>query len=114
MAQRLLRSAVALDFRVCAALAGLAAFVVYLRTLAPTVMWYDMGEFTTASYVLGIAHNTGYPLYILLGKLFTLFPVSIIPAAFHDAVRGFDFCKRLVMTLEGFHFNNFESYSANP
>jgi hypothetical protein len=76
MAQRLLRSAVALDFRVCAALAGLAAFLVYLRTLAPTVMWYDMGEFTTASYVLGIAHNTGYPLYILLGKLFTLFPVG--------------------------------------
>jgi hypothetical protein len=76
MAQRLLRSAGALDFRVCAALAGLAAFVVYLRTLAPTVMWYDMGELTTASYVLGIAHNTGYPLYILLGKLFTLFPIG--------------------------------------
>jgi hypothetical protein len=76
MAQRLLRSVAALDFRVCAALAALAAFVVYLRTLAPTVMWYDMGELTTASYVLGIAHNTGYPLYILLGKLFTLFPIG--------------------------------------
>ena len=35
-----------------------------------------MGELTTASYVLGIAHNTGYPLYILLGKLFTLFPIG--------------------------------------
>jgi hypothetical protein len=64
------------DYRVGAALAGLLAFVVYLRTLAPSVMWYDMGELTTASYVLGIAHNTGYPLYILLGKLFTFIPVG--------------------------------------
>src|SRR3989337_3601938 len=61
-----------------AAVCALVAFAVYLRTLAPTVMWYDMGEFATAAYVLGIAHNTGYPLYILLGKLFTLLPVGDI------------------------------------
>jgi asparagine N-glycosylation enzyme membrane subunit Stt3 len=54
------------------------AFAVYVRTLAPTVMWYDMGEFATASYVLGVAHNTGYPLYLLLGKLFTLLPIGDI------------------------------------
>ena len=64
------------DSRVSAALVGLLAFLVYLRTLAPSVMWYDMGELTTTSYVLGIAHNTGYPLYILLGKLFTFIPVG--------------------------------------
>ncbi len=57
------------------AVAGLA-FAVYLTTLAPTVMWYDMGEFATASATLGIAHNTGYPLLILLGKLFTFLPVG--------------------------------------
>ena len=54
------------------------AFAVYVRTLAPTVMWYDMGEFATASYVLGVAHNSGYPLYLLLGKLFTFLPVGDI------------------------------------
>ena len=54
------------------------AFAVYVRTLAPTVMWYDMGEFATASYVLGVAHNTGYPLYLLLGKLFTFLPIGDI------------------------------------
>ena len=64
------------DYRAGAALVGLVAFLVYLRTLAPTVMWYDMGELETTSYVLGIAHNTGYPLYILLGKLFTFLPVG--------------------------------------
>ncbi len=55
---------------------GCAAFALYLTTLAPTVMWYDMGEFATASASLGIAHNTGYPLLILLGKLFTFLPVG--------------------------------------
>ena len=54
------------------------SLAVYVRTLAPTVMWYDMGEFATAAYVLGIAHNTGYPLYLLLGKLFTLLPIGDI------------------------------------
>lgn len=61
-----------------AAACALVAFAVYLRTLAPTVMWYDMGEFATGAYVLGIAHNTGYPLYMLLGKLFTFLPVGDI------------------------------------
>jgi len=55
---------------------GGAAFAVYLTTLAPTVMWYDMGEFATASATLGIAHNTGYPLLILLGRLFTFVPAG--------------------------------------
>ncbi len=56
--------------------AGALAFAVYLTTLAPTIMWYDMGEFASASATLGIAHNTGYPLLILLGKLFTFLPVG--------------------------------------
>ncbi len=57
---------------------GTLALAVYIRTLAPTVMWYDMGEFATAAYVLGVAHNTGYPLLLLLGKLFTFLPVGDI------------------------------------
>lgn len=61
-----------------AAVIAAIALAVYVRTLAPTVMWYDMGEFATAAYVLGIAHNTGYPLLMLLGKLFTYLPVGDI------------------------------------
>jgi hypothetical protein len=53
-----------------------AVFAVYLTTLAPTVMWYDMGEFAVAADTLGIAHNTGYPLLILLGNLFTFLPAG--------------------------------------
>jgi hypothetical protein len=55
---------------------GLVAFFVYLTTLAPTVMWYDMGEFATVADTLGIAHNTGYPLLILTGKTFTFLPIG--------------------------------------
>jgi asparagine N-glycosylation enzyme membrane subunit Stt3 len=69
------RPAVLLRPGVQAALAAALALAVYAH-LAPTVMWYDMGEFATAAYVLGVAHNTGYPLLLLLGKLFTLLPVG--------------------------------------
>ena len=55
--------------------AGLA-FILYWFTLAPTVMWYDMGEFALGSHVLGIGHNPGYPLYMILGKLFTILPIG--------------------------------------
>ncbi|MFH1084241.1 MAG: DUF2723 domain-containing protein, partial [Chloroflexota bacterium] len=59
-----------------AAAAALLSLALYVRTLAPSAMWYDMAEFPTAAYLLGIGHNTGYPLYLLLGKLFTYLPVG--------------------------------------
>jgi 4-amino-4-deoxy-L-arabinose transferase-like glycosyltransferase len=50
---------------------------VYLLTLAPTVTSLDAPELTTAAYTLGIAHAPGYPLYTLLGWLFShAFPVG--------------------------------------
>ncbi|MDD5687145.1 MAG: DUF2723 domain-containing protein [Elusimicrobia bacterium] len=44
---------------------------IYLITLCPTVYVGDSGEFATAAYTLGITHPPGYPLYVLLGKIFT-------------------------------------------
>ncbi|MFQ5945128.1 MAG: protein O-mannosyl-transferase family, partial [Anaerolineae bacterium] len=52
------------------------AFSLYLHTLAPTVLPADGGEFQLVAAVLGIAHPPGYPLYTLLGKLFTLVPFA--------------------------------------
>ena len=61
-------------------LVDLTVFVVslalYLHTLAPTVLPADSGEFQLVSCVLGIAHPPGYPLYTMLGKLFTLLPLG--------------------------------------
>jgi Flp pilus assembly protein TadD len=59
-----------------AALAALAAGTVYFVTLAPTVTSGDSGELIAAACTLGVAHPPGYPLYCLLGKAFSLLPVS--------------------------------------
>jgi hypothetical protein len=59
-----------------AAVLMLAAGVTYVRTLAPGVVAGNSGEFQYVAAILGIPHSTGYPLYTLLGKAFTLLPVG--------------------------------------
>lgn len=60
-----------LDTLLALALAA-AILGVYLRTLCPTLYWGDCGELATVVATLGIPHPTGYPLYCLLGKAWTL------------------------------------------
>lgn len=55
----------------------LAGFI-YLFTLAPSVGPGDSGELTTVAYTLGMAHPPGYPLYTMLGKLFTFLPMGSV------------------------------------
>ncbi len=54
----------------------LVSFVVYFRTLAPTASFWDCGEFITCSYLLGVPHPPGAPLYLLIGRLFTMIPFA--------------------------------------
>jgi hypothetical protein len=56
----------------------ITALILYLTTLAPSVvtLFDDSLEFQLVTYQLGIAHPTGYPLYTILGKLFTFIPVG--------------------------------------
>jgi Tfp pilus assembly protein PilF len=56
----------------------LGTLIVYLFTVCPTVYLGDSGELTAAAFCLGIPHNSGYPLYALLGKLFCLIPLGNI------------------------------------
>ena len=58
-------------------LTGIAVFVIYLFTLAPSVMQIDSGELAAVQATLGIAHPTGYPLFTILGYLFSLIPLPI-------------------------------------
>ncbi len=55
-----------------------AALGLYGLTLAPSVvtLFDDSLEFQLVTYQLGIAHPSGYPLYTLLGWLFTRLPIG--------------------------------------
>jgi len=57
-------------------LAAAIPFLVYLRTMAPTVYGLDSAELTTGSYVLGVVHAPGSPTFLLLGHLFSWLPVG--------------------------------------
>lgn len=48
------------------------ALGLYVLTLNPSVYTFDSAELVAGAYSLGIVHATGYPLYLLLAKLFTL------------------------------------------
>ncbi|MFH1824072.1 MAG: tetratricopeptide repeat protein [Candidatus Firestonebacteria bacterium] len=50
----------------------------YLLTICPTLYIGDDGEIVSAAYTLGISHPPGYPLYTILGKIFTYLPLSNI------------------------------------
>lgn len=54
----------------------LAVFAVYLRTDCPTIYLGDSAELSAAAFALGIPHGSGYPLYVLVGKLFCLIPLG--------------------------------------
>jgi hypothetical protein len=47
---------------------------VYLKTLCPAVFWWDSGELIANIALLGIPHRPGFPVYVLLGKLFSFLP----------------------------------------
>ena len=57
---------------------GLVALAVYVRTLLPGLAFGDWGEMQTVPHVLGVAHPTGYPTYIILGWLAHLVPIGSI------------------------------------
>ena len=53
-----------------AALVFIIALALYIATLPPSILPGDSGELIAASHTLSIAHPPGYPLYLMLGRLF--------------------------------------------
>lgn len=52
-------------------------FIVYSFTTAPDVMFTDSGELSSATITLGVSHPTGYPLFTILGFLWSKIPMGI-------------------------------------
>jgi hypothetical protein len=81
---------------VIAVLLGLLSLAVYVKTSAPTLLMADPAEFQLACYTLGIAHPTGYPLYLMVGWLWShLLPlgdpayrINLLSAAFAACAVG--------------------------
>jgi hypothetical protein len=48
------------------------AAITYILTLEPTVSFWDCGEFISCAYRLQVSHQPGYPLFAMLGKVFSL------------------------------------------
>ncbi|MEJ8803848.1 glycosyltransferase family 117 protein [Pontibacter sp. H249] len=48
------------------------ALTVYTLTLEPTASFWDCGEFIACSYKLMVPHAPGAPLFLMIGRLFTL------------------------------------------
>jgi hypothetical protein len=53
-----------------------AALTVYLVEAPRTVTDGDSAELTTAAATLGVPHPPGYPLYVLVGRLFAAAPIG--------------------------------------
>ena len=52
-------------------------FIIYLITLAPTVVEIDSGELAAVQSTWGIAHPTGYPLFTIIGNMFSHIPLPV-------------------------------------
>jgi hypothetical protein len=52
------------------------AMIVYTLTVEPSVPLWDCGEFISASYSLQVVHPPGAPLFLLLGRLFSMFAMG--------------------------------------
>ena len=54
------------------------ALGLYVATLMPGMAFDDWGEMQTVPHVLGVAHPTGYPTYLLTAWLFELLPIGSV------------------------------------
>jgi len=56
--------------------AALISLIIYWLAKAPTLSFWDCGEFIAASYIMGVPHPPGYPMYIIVGRLISMLAIS--------------------------------------
>ncbi len=50
------------------------SMIAYVRTISPTVVFWDVGEFCAAAFSLQVPHPPGAPLFLLIARIFSLVP----------------------------------------
>src|SRR5690606_11512246 len=65
------------NFRRINTIVGFALFffalIVYWLSMEPTVSFWDCGEFIAAAFKMEVGHQPGAPIFLILGKMFSLF-----------------------------------------
>ncbi len=72
-------TSIELDYRPsyrAAVIVSLATLVLYLLTLAPSTAMWDTSEYIAAAYTLGLPHPPGNPLFVILGRVFSILPIA--------------------------------------
>src|SRR3954467_1457155 len=68
-----------LDYRpsyLAAAIVSVVVLVLYLITLAPNTAMWDTSEYIAAAYTLGLPHPPGNPLFVIVGRVFSILPIA--------------------------------------
>ena len=60
--------------KIIAALVFLITLFQFLMTVQPSVSFWDCGEFIAASFSLQVPHPPGAPLFLILGRVFSMIP----------------------------------------
>jgi hypothetical protein len=84
-----------------AGLVGLAAFALYVITLAPTTAFWDTSEYIATAHILGIPHPPGNPVFVLLARTWE---ILLAPLPLSVAVKINLFSAAMSATASAFWF----------
>ena len=59
-----------------AAAVAVFVLVVYVLTMAPSTAMWDTSEYIAAAYTFGLPHPPGNPLFVIVGRVFSILPIA--------------------------------------